>query len=95
VNIFTKRNALVGYLTLKAHARARRRFMRRQRRRSAFRILALIALGIVSVGVLVAFAGVLHRRQREELDAGDENAAGEVEAEAGGFEASAEPIPAT
>jgi hypothetical protein len=77
VQIFTKRNALVGYLTLKANSRARRHFMRRQKKRSGLKLVTLLVLGILSVGLLIAFAGVLHRRSRdgepvEEVDLTDE-----------------------
>jgi hypothetical protein len=95
VNIFTKRNALVGYVVLKNHSRARRRFVRRQKRRSGLKLVTLLVLGILSVGILVAFAGVLHRRQRDgngldELDVSDE--LGRVADDLAG---STEPIPAT
>ncbi|HET7743967.1 MAG TPA: hypothetical protein VFK76_04435 [Gaiellaceae bacterium] len=65
MKIFTKRNALVGYLTLKAHSRARRRFMRRQKSRSGLKLVTVLVLAILSVGLLIAFAGVLHRRSRD------------------------------
>jgi hypothetical protein len=56
VTVFNKRNALVGFLTLKALER------RRRKRRSGMKLAALVALGIVSVGVLAGIAAVLHRR---------------------------------
>lgn len=65
MNIFTKRNALVGYLTLKAHSRARRHYLRRQKRRSGLKLLTVLVLGILSMGLLIALAGVLRRRSRE------------------------------
>jgi hypothetical protein len=65
VKIFTKRNALVGYLTLKAHSRARRHYLRRQKRRGGLKLVTVLVLGILSVGLLIAFAGVLHRRSRD------------------------------
>ena len=95
MKIFTKRNAVVGYVTLKAHSRARRRWMRSQRRRSGWKIAALVVLGVVSVGVLVAFAGAIHRRQRDGLGTESADTAGEVEAAAEDLAASVEPIPAT
>ena len=65
MKIFTKRNALVGYVTLKAQSRARRHYLRRQKKRSGLKLVTLLVLGILSVGLLIAFAGVLHRRSRD------------------------------
>ena len=62
MRIFTKRNAFVGFLTLRAIERARRR---RGRKRSGWRLPAIVALGIVSVGVLAVVAAVMLRRHRE------------------------------
>lgn len=60
MTIFNKRNALVGFITLQAASRALER--RRRRRRSVAKIAAFVALGLVSAGVLAAFAAVLYRR---------------------------------
>ena len=95
MKIFTKRNALVGYLTLKAHSRARKHYLRRHKKRSGLKLVTLVVLGILSVGLLLAFAGVLHRRNNgseaiEEIDVADEiESVGEDLADA------AEQIPAT
>jgi anti-sigma-K factor RskA len=62
VHIFTKKNALVGFLALRAFDRARKRG---GRKRSAWRLPAIVALGIVSVGVLAIVAAVMLRRHRE------------------------------
>lgn len=59
MSIFNKRNALVGFITLKALER------RRGRNRRALRLVAFVALGLVSAGVLAALAVVVLRRQRE------------------------------
>jgi hypothetical protein len=56
VNVFTKRNAVVGYLTLKA-------LDRRRRRRRALRVGLYVGLGIVSVGILAGLAAVAMRRR--------------------------------
>jgi len=64
VTVFNKRNALVGFLTLKAASRAIDR--RKRKRRSGMRLAVLVALGIVSVGVFAGIAAVLHRRQNGE-----------------------------
>jgi hypothetical protein len=64
VTIFNKRNAAVGYLTLKA-------LDRRHRRRSGLRLGLYVALGLVSFGILAGVAAVHLRRKRgaaEQLD---------------------------
>ena len=67
VTIFTKRNALIGFITLKALERTRRR-----KQRHTLKLVAFIALGIVSAGILAALLAVALRRngktQDEELD---------------------------
>jgi len=100
VKIFTKRNALVGYMVLKAGSRARRRTLRRTRKLSAWKLVTLVVLGIVSVGVLAALAAVMLRRQRDAQHLEGYAVAGEDEAEPDaaardGVPASAESIPAT
>jgi hypothetical protein len=60
VSIFTKRNALVGYLALQALQRRKW-----QRRRHALKIVSFVALGIVSAGILAGVLAVAMRRQRE------------------------------
>jgi hypothetical protein len=64
VNIFTKKNALIGFLTLKALSRTKRRGIGRQKRPS-WKLPTLVVLGIVSVGVFAVVAAVMLRRQRE------------------------------
>ncbi len=56
MTVFNKRNALVGFLTLKALQQKRRR------RRSGAKVALFIALGIVSAGVLAGVFAVLYRR---------------------------------
>jgi hypothetical protein len=60
MSIFSKRNALVGFVTLKALERRRQR-----RKRSAAKLAGFIVLGVLSVGVLAALAAIVMRRQRE------------------------------
>ena len=59
MSIFNKRNALVGFLTLKAleHGRSRRDLR-------AIKLVAFVALGLISAGLLAALAAVVLRRQR-------------------------------
>jgi len=95
MNVFTKRNALVGFLTLKAIERRRRR----QRVGRGLRIALFVVLAIVSVGALAGIAAAFLRQRGEveelleEADAAAEEAAEDVAAELDA--ASAEPIPTT
>jgi hypothetical protein len=95
VKIFTKRNALVGYLALKSHSRARRRYMRRQKKRSGLRLVTLLVLGILSVGLLIAFAGILHRRSRDGESLEGADVAEEVEIAIDDLAEATESIPTT
>jgi hypothetical protein len=90
VTIFNRRNALVGYLTLKALERRR---SRKQLRRKAPKIALL---GLVSLGLVAAIAAVFVRRHRGEAEQSDTFTA-EDEAEIVGeyVTANPEPIPAT
>ena len=96
MNVFTKKNALVGFLTLKALSRSLER--RRSRRRSGLRIAGFVALGLVSVGILAGIAAVMLRRRGESGDSvqgepvavADDDIVGEVVTSA-----AAEPLPAT
>jgi hypothetical protein len=72
MSIFTKKNALVGFITLKALERRRQR-----RRRHARKLLGFVVLGIVSAGILAALAAVVVRRQRETVPEPGADAAGD------------------
>jgi hypothetical protein len=95
MTVFNRRNALVGFLTLKALERRRRR----QRVGRALKIALFVVLGIVSIGVLAGIAAAFLRQRGEveelleEADAAAEEAAEDVAAELDA--ASAEPIPTT
>jgi hypothetical protein len=93
VTVFNKRNALIGFVTLKALEGRRRR--KRLRRRLP-KIALFIALGLVSAGILAGLGAVLIKRQRNESQQ-LEFALGEDESEIVGeyVTASSEPIPAT
>ena len=93
MSIFNRRNALVGYLALKAAKRAARKKMPnvRRKRRSGWKLVGLGVLGLLSMGILAALAVVLIRRQRD--DSRPEGLA--VGKEAGeNVAATPEPIPA-
>jgi hypothetical protein len=91
MKIFTKRNALVGFLTLKW-------LEQRRRRRKQRHVLRYTVLGILSLGIVAALGAVLIKRQRGEGEmqhiegyafGGDEEIVGEV------VTSSSEPLPAT
>ena len=94
MTVFNKRNALVGFLTLKALERRRRR---RQIRRKVPKIALFIVLGLVSAGILAGLGAVLIKRQRGEAQRLEGYAVAEDESEIVGeyVTASPEPIPAT
>ena len=60
--IFTKRNAIVGFVTLKALERYRDK--RRKKEKQALRTAGVVALAVVSVGVLAGIAAVAVRKRR-------------------------------
>jgi hypothetical protein len=72
MSVFTRRNALVGYVTLRAASRALEK-RRKKQRRSGLKIAGFVALGLVSVGILAGVAAVMLRRRGDEdlLDALD------------------------
>ena len=87
--VFNKRNALVGYVTLQ-------RLKRRRKRKNASKIVLLVALGLVSAGILAGVGAVLYRRHGSEVeveidirDDSEEEIVGEY------VTAGPEPIPAT
>ena len=65
VSIFNKRNAFIGFLTLQAISRNRRRMLSVGQKRSGWKLPVLLALGVISVGVFAVVAAVMLRRQRE------------------------------
>jgi hypothetical protein len=99
MNVFNRRNALTGFITLKAASRALKRKRRRQRMGRGVKVALFVVLAIVSVGILAGIATAFLRRRGEvaelleEADAAAEEAAEDIAAELDA--ASAEPIPAT
>ena len=61
MKIFTRKNALVGYLVLNSRKRAVQKRIRR-RRRTGLKVATYVALGLVSAGVLAAVLFVALRR---------------------------------
>ena len=87
MNVFTKRNALVGFVTLKALERR----LNRRKRRSRVKRAAAVGIGVVSLGALAGLAVLLLRRQHADGPGAesDDDIVGEV------VTAATEPIPAT
>ena len=93
MSIYNRRNAAVGYLTLKAVQRTLDN--KRRKRRSGFRVAAYVGLGLVSAGILAGVLAIaLRRRHGDALeDSGFEN---EIENEVvGEYVTAPEPLPAT
>jgi len=93
MSVINKRNAILGYATLKVLERRRK-----QRKRSAPKIVFYLVLGLVSAGILAGLVAVLVRRHRSEseAEAGDVDAVVQEESEVVGEQlaASPEPLPA-
>jgi hypothetical protein len=95
VSVFTKKNALVGYLVLKSGSRWLGPRRNRQKRRGA-KIAAFVTLGVVSVGIVAAIAAVLYRRAGEEGSEMQGYAIGDDESEiVGEYVTAPESLPAT
>ena len=94
MSIYNRRNAAVGYLTLKAMQRAVDK--KRKRGRRGIRIAAYIGLGLVSAGVLAGVLAIaLRHRSGDEAEAAFESDA-ESDAEiVGEYVTAPEPAPAT
>lgn len=95
--IFTKRNAIVGFVTLKALEKARDK--RRQKEKRALRRVGIVALVVVSVGLLAGIATAARKRHATTTPApdGEPEAAKATEGEAtthGNGRVSPEPAPA-
>jgi hypothetical protein len=91
MKIYTRRNAAVGYLTLKAMQR--RIEKKRGRRRSSLRVAAYVGLGVVSAGILAgALAIMLRRRQGDASESAAFESDGDI---VGEYVTAPEPVPAT
>jgi hypothetical protein len=89
MKIYTRRNAALGFLTLKAIQRSRDR---KRKRRSGYRVAAYVGLGLVSAGILAAVLAVALKRRSGEAD----GIALEGESEiVGEYVTAPEPVPAT
>ena len=91
MKIFTRKNALVGYLVLSARKRAVKKRIRR--RRSGLKVAAYIGLGLVSAGILAAVLAVAVRRRALEAAGIDVPPGDELEI-VGEYVTAPEPAPA-
>jgi hypothetical protein len=91
MSFYNRRNAAVGYLTIKALQREIDK--RRRPRRSGMKVAAFVGLGLVSAGILAAVLAIaLKRRQGDAED----TPAFESEADiVGEYVTAPEPVPAT
>jgi len=90
MKIYTRRNAAIGYLTLKAIQRGRNK----RTRRSGLKVATYVGLGLVSAGILAAVLAIALKRRSGEAD----EIALEAESEneiVGEYVTAPEPIPAT
>ena len=91
MKIYTRKNAAVGYVTLKAIQRS---VNRKRKRRSGFKVAAYVGLGLVSAGILAAVLAIALKRRSSEADeiALEADAENEI---VGEYVTAPEPIPAT
>jgi hypothetical protein len=91
MSFYNRRNAAVGYITLKALQRSIEN--KRRKRRSGLKVAAYVGLGLVSAGILAAALAVVLKRRHGDA----ENAPGfESDSEiVGEYVTAPEPVPAT
>lgn len=103
MKVFTKKNAIVGYATIKALEKRAAKRARKERKRRP-RLPLYFALGLVSFGILAAVAAYASRRRSSEVSDEtqpevapplDEAAEAMAEEASELVEAAAEPTPAT
>ena len=91
MSFYNRRNAAVGYLTLKALQRQIEN--KRRKRRSGMKVAAYVGLGLVSAGILAAVLAIARKRRQGEVE---EAAFIETDAEiVGEYVTAPEPVPAT
>jgi hypothetical protein len=93
MSFYNRRNAAVGYLTLKALQRSIEN--KRRKRRSGMKVAAYVGLGLVSAGILAAALAIALKRRQGDVDDAVE---AEIESDAdivGEYVTAPEPVPAT
>ncbi|MDQ3379475.1 MAG: hypothetical protein M3546_04010 [Actinomycetota bacterium] len=90
MSVINRRNAVLGYATLKVLERRRK-----QKKRSASKVAVYLVLGLMSAGILAGLVALLVRRHRgeadEQVDAAVDEEPGVVDDE---IAVSPEPLPA-
>ncbi len=90
MKMYTRRNAAVGYLTIKALQREVAK--RRRPRRSGLKVAAYVGLGLISAGILAAALAIaLRRRSIEEQTPASAESETEI---VGEYVTTPEPVPA-
>ena len=91
MSFYNRRNAAVGYLTLKALQRSIEK--KRRKRRSGMKVAAYVGLGLVSAGILAAALAIVLKRRHGD---GEEFAGFETDSDiVGEYVTAPEPVPAT
>ena len=91
MSFYNRRNAAVGYLTLKAMQRTIDN--KRRKRRSGMKVAAYVGLGLVSAGILAAALAIVLKRRHGDAE---ESAGFESDSEiVGEYVTAPEPVPAT
>ena len=91
MSFYNRRNAAVGYVTLKALQRSIEN--KRRKRRNGLKVAAYVGLGLVSAGILAAALAIaLKRRQGDSGDVTSFESDSEI---VGEYVTAPEPVPAT
>jgi hypothetical protein len=91
MSFYNRRNAALGYLTMKALQRSIE--SKRRKRRSGMKVATYVGLGLVSAGILAAVLAIALKRRQGEVE---EIAVIESDAEiVGEYVTAPEPVPAT
>jgi hypothetical protein len=91
MSIYNRRNAALGYVTLKAVEN--RLKSKRRKRRSGMRVAAYVGLGLVSAGILAAALAIVIKRRHGDAE---ETPGFESDSEiVGEYVTAPEPLPAT
>jgi hypothetical protein len=91
MSFYNRRNAAVGYLTLKALQRSIEK--KRRKRRSGMKVAAYVGLGLVSAGILAAALAIVLKRRHGDAE---EFAGFETDSDiVGEYVTAPEPVPAT
>ena len=90
MSFYNRRNAAVGYLTIKALQREVDK--RRKSRRSGMKVAAYVGLGLVSAGILAGVLAIALKRRHDEGEAPSIESDAEI---VGEYVTAPEPVPAT